>query len=291
MASATAVSVVVPVYNSEKTLEACIQSLLDIDHPKGSMELIFVDNGSTDSTPEILKRYADKIILLSEKKRGPAAARNRGIKAATCGIIAFTDSDCVVDKSWLRELVKPLEDPAVGITGGKILAKQPCNEIEKFGEDIHDHYKALNIYKPPYAITMNWASRLSTLKEAGLFDEGLLRGEDSDLSYRICQAGYKMAYVPEAVICHENEKGLKGLFMEGFAHGFYSVQLLKKHKDLVKRAGHRRFVANDYVVILSGIFDILLRRSKISSTCATVFNLGKKIGKILGSFRFFYVEL
>src|SRR5437870_13786471 len=84
------VSVVVPVFNAQETIRECIQSLLDLNYPKANLELIFVDNASTDRTPEI------------------AAARNKGILHAAAEIIAFTDSDCVVDRDWLRHLIPPL---------------------------------------------------------------------------------------------------------------------------------------------------------------------------------------
>src|SRR5262245_6871280 len=91
------VSVVVPVFNAQQTIRACIQSLLRLNYPKPNLELIFVDNVSTDRTPEILRQYQPDIRILHQSKKGPAAARNKGILNAAAEIIAFTDSDCVVD--------------------------------------------------------------------------------------------------------------------------------------------------------------------------------------------------
>ena len=285
------VSVIVPVYNAERTLEDCIDSLLELDYPKDNRELILVDNASTDGTAEILRQSAGESRILFEGRKGSAAARNRGLVNARGDVVAFTDSDCVVDKDWLRKIVVPLQDDRVGIVGGRILAKRPCNKIEEFGEAIHDHDKAINEYKPPYVITMNWASRRSVLNEVGLFDERFIRGQDVDLSWRIFQKGYKIIYEPGAVVHHKNERTLSGLFREGYVHGFASVRGLKKHKDLVKQFGHRRFSAKSYDALSLSLIDFVRGRNPDDSICYFAFNLGKKIGKILGSMRFFHVEL
>ncbi len=285
------VSVIVPVYNAERTLEDCINSLLALNYPKENRELIFVDNASTDGTADILSQGRGEIKTLFEGKKGSAAARNRGLMSTSGDVVAFTDSDCVVDKDWLRKIVAPLEDDCVGIVGGKILAKRPCNKIEEFGEAIHDHNKAINEYMPPYVITMNWASRLCVLNEVGLFDERFIRGQDVDLSWRIFQSGYKIIYEPEAMVHHENEKTLSGLFREGSVHGFASVRGLKKHKGLVRQFRHRRFSAKSYHALSLSLIDFVRGRNPDDSICYFAFNLGKKIGKIIGSMRFFHVEL
>ena len=228
------VSVVVPVYNGARTIADCIDSVLQSSWPRSDLELLLVDNNSTDATGEVLSRYRDRAILLQEPTQGPAAARNRGLASATGDVIAFTDADCVVHSDWIREIVAPLGDPSVGIVGGTILARRPCNAIEQFGERIHDHRMAIEVYTPPYAITMNWASRRAVLDKVGFFDEKLLRCEDCDLAWRVVQAGYRIVHAPSAVIYHRNEKTLLGLMAEGYAHGYHSIPLLRKHNDFVR---------------------------------------------------------
>jgi len=285
------VTVIVPVYNAEKTLVECIHSILDLDYPKEKLELIFVNNASTDGTDNILKQYESEIKILYERKRGPAAARNKGLLNASCEIIAFTDSDCVVDRYWLNHLLLPLQDEQIGIVGGKILAKRPCNKIEEFEETIHDHHAAINIFNPPYVITMNWASRFSVLKEANFFNEVFIRCEDVDLSHRIYVAGYKIAYVPEAIVYHRNERTLSGLFREGYLHGLHSVQFIKHYNNFLTRSGHRRINLSSYKMIISDFKDFITNRKGIDSLCSATFNSGKKVGKILGSLKYSYLDI
>lgn len=103
---------VIPVYNAEKTIDECVQSLLALDYPQDKLEIITVDNNSTDNTKEILLSYP--IIYLLEKKKVSYAARNLGIRNAKGEIIAFTDSDCVVDAQWLSNIIPAFDNPRVG---------------------------------------------------------------------------------------------------------------------------------------------------------------------------------
>jgi len=227
---------------------------------------------------------------MRETKRGPGAARNCGLRAAKHDVIAFTDADCVVDKDWLRHLVTPLQDPSVGIAGGKILARRPCSPIEAFSERLDDQENALKS-RAFYAITMNWASRLAVLQEVGLFDESFPRGEDSDLSYRVFLAGYRAAYTPDAVVYHRNPTTRWSLFIEGGQHGFASVRLSKKHAITRRQLGYRRIYPRTYLALLQQLAALCAGRDRSFALCFLAFNGGKKIGKLLGSIQFGYLEL
>jgi glycosyltransferase involved in cell wall biosynthesis len=285
------VSVVVAVYNGERTIGECIDSLLALRYPADRLELCVVDNGSRDGTPAVLRGYADRIVRLHEATRGPAAARNAGLRSASGDVVAFTDADCRVDPGWLAALVAPLADPEVGIAGGTIRAMPRANEVERFGEVIHDHRRAIEVYRPPYAITMNWASRRAALREVGGFDERFRRGEDVDLSYRMIQAGYTLTFAPAAVVYHRNEESLAGLFREGFAHGFHGVLALKHHEDFIRPFGHSRVDRQGYVRIGARMIDWARGRDRGRSRCDAVFNSGKKAGKLVGSMRFGHLDI
>jgi GT2 family glycosyltransferase len=284
------VSVVIPAYNAHATLSDCLTSLLQLTYPHEQTELLVVDNTSTDDTLALAKRFGTRVRVLEEKKRGPAAARNRGIAHAQGKIIAFTDADCIVEPGWLTDLVEPLRDEIIGIAGGAIRATRPCNDIELFGELIHDHEKALNVYQPAYAITMNWASPRALLERVGGFDEALRRGEDVDLTWRILQTGYRLAYQPSAVVAHHNEHTLRGLFREGVQHGYYSVVVNRKHKTFLKQYGYQRVSHASYQRLVTNLRDYKRTRST-HALCEFTFNSGKKLGKLISSARHGYLEL
>lgn len=276
------VSIIVPVYNADGTIEACIHSLLGLNYPKENLEIILVDNASTDNTSDILTKYSKVVKTLYEEKSGCGAARNRGLLNATGDIIAFTDSDCEVDKDWLRYIVCPLQKDDVGIVGGRILAKRPYNKIEEFGEEIHDNNRAINEFKPAYVDTANWASRLSVLKIVGGFDKEFTRGEDTDLAWRILRADYRLVYEPEAVVYHRNERSFWGLFCKGYVHGFHSLRCLKKHELLLKQFRYRRFNLNRYIALVWSLIDYVRGRRSDYAICYFTFNVGREIGRFLG---------
>lgn len=101
-------SVIVPFYNPGLFLEACLSSLVRQDFPRNDYELIFVDNGSTDSSPDLVKRH-EGVILVTEKSKGAYHARNRGIEIARGEVLAFTDADCTVSSDWIASIVEGIE--------------------------------------------------------------------------------------------------------------------------------------------------------------------------------------
>lgn len=274
-------SIVVPVYNGAETIAACVTSLLSIDFPREGYEVVVVDNGSNDGTGEVLRQFGGAIRVLTERTRGAAAARNRGIREARAPIVAFTDADCTVERGWLPAIVRPLADPAVGIAGGRILSRVNANRIERFGERIHDHASAIEREELPYVISMNWASRREVLIETGLFDEDLLRGQDVDLAWRIHRAGYRLVYAPDAVIRHRNEHTPWGLMHEGWVHGFHGVRLRTKHAPL-----HASLVPP--VLPWQVRLRQALRRARqvsdpVDGGLSLLFDLGKLVGELAGA--------
>jgi cellulose synthase/poly-beta-1,6-N-acetylglucosamine synthase-like glycosyltransferase len=272
------VSVVVAVRNAVATLRPCIESLLQLDYPSDRLQLLCVDNASTDATPRILAEYGERLTVVGEPRRGPAAARNRGLREARGEVVAFTDADCIVDRGWLRALVRPLGDPAVGAVGGRILSRRPANVVERFGERIHDHERALTVCRPPYAITMNWASRRGVLEEVAGFNEDLLRCEDVDLSYRILQSGYRLLYEPMATVYHHNERTPWGLMHEGYAHGYHAVAVLGLHAAFIDGIGAARSAAQASVAAAGP--DRAAARVWSDPVWWSLFNLGKRLGRL-----------
>jgi glycosyltransferase involved in cell wall biosynthesis len=270
-------TIVVAVYNGARTLRECLDSITRLDYPAERLEIVCVDNASTDATPQILAGHAARCRLLREAKRGPAAARNAGVRNASGEVVAFTDADCTVDPGWLRHLACGALDAGVGISGGTILSQRPCNAIESFGQRIHDHRRAITAIDPPYAITMNWASRRDLLAELGGFNEELLRCSDVDLSYRMLQAGYSLRYEPRAVVYHRNERTPWGLLHEGYVHGFHAVKVRMLHAAFLREAGRRASARRRGAT--SGEREPLDSRPRWSELpWRSLFTLGKRIG-------------
>lgn len=283
MTSPPNASVVVPVYNGQSTIADCLDSLRRLDYPRDAFEVVVVDNASTDRTPAILERYAPHVRVVHEPRRGRSQARNAGVRHARGDVVAFTDADCTLHPAWLRRIVVPLDDETVGMVGGTVLARRPCNYVERYGEVIHDHEGAIT-RDPPHVLGGNCAARRSTVEAIGGFDPAFPRSQDADLAFRLFRAGYRLVFEREAVAYHRNESTLRGLFREGFQHGFWSVPLFQAHRALVPgRARPSRRASRELARALSRA---VRGPGRAEAACASAFLAGKRAGKAAGSARF-----
>src|SRR4029079_1358194 len=121
LASTPRVSSIVCSFNGGATLAQCLQSLCDVDYP--DHEVILVDDGSTDNTREIAARFP-QVRTLHQSNQGLSMARNAGLHAATGEIVAYTDSDCFVDREWVGHLVAQLIATGAAAIGGPNLAPE-----------------------------------------------------------------------------------------------------------------------------------------------------------------------
>ena len=219
-----AVSVVVPVLNAEQHINNCVNALLNQDywqHNNAPVDIIVVDNGSTDGTRERLAGYGSRIRVLTEAQRGASAARNTGIGAARHPMIAFTDADCIPCSNWLSELMShSLQHPQADFIGGPIRARPPSSELTRFVDTLFDQQRAIEVYQPPYMITANVLARKSFLQSVGLFNVAFLRSQDVELSFRSgLRHGARFEYAARAEVHHNHVDKLSGLFHKGLQHG------------------------------------------------------------------------
>lgn len=217
------VSVVIPVYNGEETLDLCLDSIANLEYPKDRLEVIVVDNGSTDATLQIATRH--RVQTLQElDARSSYAARNKGIMVAKGELIAFTDADCVVTPLWLRHLVGCWSDESIGCFAGEIEAYQPQDLVEVFSDraGILRQNGTLTCPYLPYTQTANSAYRKSVFDSVGLFHPEMTSGGDADISWRMQkQQGLRIKFVPEALVYHKHRTSLEGLHnqFKKYEHG------------------------------------------------------------------------
>lgn len=232
------VSVVVPVFNGEETIGACLQSLLNQTRPPH--EVIVVDNGSTDRTIETIKGFSQEhqglnLVLVSESVKGPAACRNRGVALSQSEIICFTDADCVPDSDWTRDVAEAFSVSDVGAVAGNLYGYKPSGVIQEFlslytlrGLADDRIFQQYTLTEGGFA-TANLSVRRKVFDEAGGFDQSMRYGEDHDLCVRIMEQGHKLRYVPNAVVYHIHRNSLKGFVRQSFFTGMAQADLLRKY--------------------------------------------------------------
>jgi len=177
---ATKISVVVPLFNSERYVAQCINALLTQDYPADAFEIIMVDNNSTDGSATVVRQHPH-IRLLSERRQGAYAARNRGLRHARGAVIAFTDPDCVPGHDWVRTIAAAMADPVVAILVGShqfashSFALSALEAYEKVKKAAVLNGAQSELY---YGHANNMAVRRSLLDELGPFLERH-RGSDT----------------------------------------------------------------------------------------------------------------
>lgn len=185
------VSIVIPVYNTEKYLEECVDSALSQTYQ--DLEIIVVNDGSTDRSPEILKKYSNKIIIISKENGGAASALNAGIRKATGEWIKRLDADDVLYSNAIEDLVSETRNLKGNrknyiLYGNYDIVNADGKLVERKVESNNNHLDNfdLNIILLDH-FSVNQDTMLihrSAFDEYGFFDESLCYGEDYELCLR-----------------------------------------------------------------------------------------------------------
>lgn len=192
------VTAAVPVKDRREQMLRCLDALLAQDHP--DFEILILDNGSTDGTPEAIRERAagSPVPVRVEVVPGPVGAiRNRAGELARGEFLAFTDSDCVPDRGWLRAASDALKaDPRLGVVQGRTLPEVPVDQgwaatirVEEFS----GRYEGCNLVfrREPF------------VQSAGFDEEVGHFWEDTPAGYALRRLGWQAAFVPDALVYHD----------------------------------------------------------------------------------------
>jgi glycosyltransferase involved in cell wall biosynthesis len=233
--SLPSVSVVVPAFNAQQTIAHTIQSVLSQDY-SGEIELLVVDDGSTDETPRIVRSFQG-VKCIQQVNAGPAAARNRGAADSRGEIIIFTDSDCVAHNDWIRKIVDGFTIEKVGaVCGGYGIANSNNILARCIHSEVLYRHRVLMSSFPRAFGSYNVGIKREVFFEVGGFNEHYRRasGEDNDLSYKILKSGRRIYFNKTALVDHHHTTVIKKYLKEQWRHGFWRAKMYADHPSMAR---------------------------------------------------------
>ena len=284
------VSIVMPCYNECKAIGPAIDSLLKLNYPKKMIEIIVVDDKSTDGSPDVVKKYVQKYrnvkLIINERNSGGAAEpTNLGVKAAKFNYIAVADADSTPEKDALRKMIGFLQtDSKIGGVTCAVLAKpsktfmQKLQEIEyvviAWARKLLDLVDSVYVTPGPFALY-----RKKTLIEIGLFDTKNMT-QDIEIVWRMLSKGYKARMCLDAQVYSETPRKFKHWWKQRIRWNIGGNQTMWKYKKLVFRNGMLGafiipfFAASMFLGIFGlGLFIYLVSRRILVSYLSTKYSL------------------
>ncbi|HLB66778.1 MAG TPA: glycosyltransferase [Candidatus Saccharimonadales bacterium] len=267
------VSVIVPAHNEESTITKCLKSLVESNYPKSKLEIIVVNDGSTDSTAKLIRQFINEngdafsIKLVNQKNAGKAAAFNRGtLKHSNGSIIMCLDADSMVEKMSIRRAVQYFRDRrtvAVASNVNIVEDRTLLSLIQRFEYLVaYMMKKAQSQYNIEYIVGgIGSYYRRSILDNVGHYDTNTVT-EDMDLTLKFLTRGnkkHKIEFAYDAIVFTEPVATYKSLISQRFRLKYRSIQSIKKNQSLLfkKSSQHSKvltFFAIPYGLIYHFIF-------------------------------------
>lgn len=207
-----AVALVVAAYNEEEYIEEKIQNSFQLNYPADKLEIIFVTDGSTDRTPDIIRKYPNIKLLHEPERKGKSAAMNRSLSHIQSPFIIFCDANTLLNTECVREIVKHYADPKVGgVAGEKKILTEGINTAAATGEGLYWKYESfLKKLDSDLYSTMGAAGELFSVRK-DLFEPAPAGTiiEDFVQSLKVCTRGYVLRYEPNAYAAEAPSASIK----------------------------------------------------------------------------------
>ena len=217
-------SVIVPTRGRPDQLRDCLESLAQLEHPRERYEVIVVDDGGSLVPATYVDAFSERLdlMMLSQRRSGPAAARNAGAAKARGQLLAFTDDDCLPDRPWLAQLVAAFEEnPQTGVGGHTVnsLTDNPYAAASQLVIDVGYGHHNVRGGDARFLTTNNLAVPAAGFRDVGGFDVRFRTSEDRDFCARWVAHGLRLAYVPDAIVRHAHRLTFGGFIRQNFAYG------------------------------------------------------------------------
>lgn len=206
------VTLLIAAYNEKEEIAKKMQNTLELDYPLDKLKILWITDGSTDGTPELLRQYPQVRVEHQDARAGKIGAINRGMKMVSTPITAFCDANTLLDKESIRHLVRHFENPRVGcVAGEKRIALNGKEAASAAGEGLYWKYEStLKRWDSELYSAMGAAGELFAIRSS-LFQEvepdTLL--DDFMISMRIAKRGFVIKYEPRAAASEKASANVK----------------------------------------------------------------------------------
>ncbi|HVB24623.1 MAG TPA: mycofactocin biosynthesis glycosyltransferase MftF [Ktedonobacteraceae bacterium] len=275
------ISIIIPSYNRAAQLERCLRSLYALDYPQHHLEIIVVDDASTDETVAMLDRLMQEPamqhcpvrIITHTTRQGVAISRNTGAQAAKHDLLAYIDSDCVASPKWLTELVPALQDTHLAAIGGMLRSYDTVSTLGHY-EDVRSSLfmgmrpQQVRFEGPlTYLPTASMLVRREAWQHIGGFAP-LTFGEDVDFCRRLLTHNFQILYLPQGTVYHDYRTQPKAFLSIRVSYASAEAALLQRHpterRILLLPPEQAAFAA----LAIVGLWGLLLALLKRESTNA-----------------------
>lgn len=237
------ISAIVCTYNRKAFLTRCLDSLLNQNYH--DYEVIVVDDGSTDGTPQFVNEYKKKVpsnvtfrYIQHKRNRGLGVARNTAVKNAFGMVVAFTDDDCVVSRDWVANIARyHFNYPEVAAVGGLVFNGCADNVIAEIGQQMVTYLLYDQMIDDQYTnflVGNNQSYKKEVIEQVQYFEGGLIYGgEDAEIQSRLIGRGYKMIFSPDITVTHFQRSTFKSFLKQYYRYGIgeYVVYLKNRYND------------------------------------------------------------
>jgi glycosyltransferase involved in cell wall biosynthesis len=279
--------VVVPCYQAARTLPALLDSLARQTY-RGPWEVVLADNGSTDGGRAVAEAYRARlpalIVVDASARRGAAAARNAGARAAGGEALAFIDADDAADERWVESLAWALAKH--DFVASRLDATRLNPPWLRVCRTVSQAQGLKPLWYPPY-LPHAGGSGLGVRRElheaVGGFDETLPALEDTDYCLRLQLLGKELHFVDDAVVYIRHRTTLRGLYRQGRVWGFHNVALYRRYAPPGTRERWRwERHAREWGRLLRALVGV--HRPEVRAAAA--WKLGWLVGQLQGSVRY-----